>query len=213
MRQEEAVSTGSTPAIGGLFRERRKARGLTLEQLAAIAGISKSMVSHIERGEVNPSFAVLWRLTRALGMSLSELTPLKAPLDQSHPQHLSAAETPELWNVDKSCRMRILSPPELVGTTQWYEIVFAPGGTLMSEPHPKGAWEHLTSLTGNLIVTSGGGTFTVGPGATMRYPADVEHSIRNPGKDPARALLVSILVNGLYEAAGLGKRSDRGHAP
>lgn len=59
--------------IGERIRKLRKGQGLSEAQLAVMAGISRIYVSQIERAVGNPSITVLRRLTRALGVSLSEL--------------------------------------------------------------------------------------------------------------------------------------------
>ena len=46
----------SAPELGGALQAIRKERKLTLEQLADRSGVSKSMLSQIERGKVNPTF-------------------------------------------------------------------------------------------------------------------------------------------------------------
>ncbi len=51
----------------------RLARGLTLEDLSRIAGVSKSMLSQIEREKANPTIAITWRLANALGVQIGEL--------------------------------------------------------------------------------------------------------------------------------------------
>ena len=65
--------TPPRPALDVIVREARKAGGLTLEQLAEKSGVSKSMLSQIERGIVSPTFSVLWNLTQSLGIDLSVL--------------------------------------------------------------------------------------------------------------------------------------------
>ena len=51
------------PQIGPVIQKARKARHLTLEQLSRLSGVSRSMLSQIERSETNPTFAVVWSLT------------------------------------------------------------------------------------------------------------------------------------------------------
>lgn len=59
--------------IGGRIRELRRARGLTLVQLAAIAELSHPFLSQLERGRARPSMGSLERIARALGSSQLEL--------------------------------------------------------------------------------------------------------------------------------------------
>ena len=56
------------PLLGPLLRERRQALDWSLDQLASESGVSRSMLSQIERGAANPTFATLWNVTQALGV-------------------------------------------------------------------------------------------------------------------------------------------------
>jgi quercetin dioxygenase-like cupin family protein len=88
--------------------------------------------------------------------------------------------------------LRILGPMELAGKFEWYELTLAPNGVLASNPHDPGATEHLTLLQGVLELEVDGEIRRLKTGATARYQVDRKHSIRNPGKAEARALLVVI---------------------
>jgi len=68
-----SVSTNSPPEVGATLQRLRLARGLTLEDLSRIAGVSKSMLSQIEREKANPTIAITWRLANALGVQIGEL--------------------------------------------------------------------------------------------------------------------------------------------
>ena len=61
------------PPIGPRLKQYRLREELTLSDLQALTGISKSMLSQIERGKVNPTFARVWHLTRSLGIGVGEL--------------------------------------------------------------------------------------------------------------------------------------------
>lgn len=60
--------------LGANIRERRTSRDLTLEDLAASAGVSVTYLGQTERGQRNPSVLVVWRIANALGVSLDQLT-------------------------------------------------------------------------------------------------------------------------------------------
>lgn len=179
----------AVPSIGPLLQKHRKDRGLTLEQLAALSGVSKSMLSQIEREQANPTFAILWSLTKALKIDMADLVGSENA-GEDRIELVGAHETPEIRSRDGLCRIRILGPAPLAGATEWYDFEAAPGGILDSAPHAGGASEHLTCLSGMLEVTAGGATRVIAAGETARYPADVHHRIRNAGEDGARGLLV-----------------------
>ena len=66
------------------LKKARKDQGLSLDAIANISGVSRSMVSQIERGESSPTIATLWNLTRALNVDFAGL------LDQSSSENLMA---------------------------------------------------------------------------------------------------------------------------
>ncbi|MBJ3783135.1 helix-turn-helix domain-containing protein [Devosia sediminis] len=180
-----------TPEIGPVIQRERKARRLTLEQLAALSGVSKSMLSQIERRQANPTFAVLWSLTQALRIDFSDLVAASTVPHHRDPIEVTPrGHTPEITSQDGLCRLRILSPPGMAGRSEWYDIEIAPGGRLQSAPHARGAGEHLTVLAGRLEIASAGASRSVAEGETARYRADVEHEISNTSRSAARALLV-----------------------
>ena len=183
--------TPEVPRIGPIIQKERKARKLTLEQLATLSGVSKSMLSQVERGEANPTFAVLWSLTQALKIEFAELIGSSAI--SANPDRIEvtpAAHTPEIRSPDGLCRLRILSTPRLAGQTEWYEVTIDKGGRLDSKPHAHGAFEHFTALAGAFEITSGEASVRIGAGETARYPVDVAHCIANVGDTPANGFLV-----------------------
>lgn len=167
------------------LREARRARGLSLDAVAKLSGVSRSMVSQIERGESSPTVATLWNLTRALQVDFAGLLE-----DRSAPtiEVVRAADAPTIAGRGQGVKIRILSPPESVGSHEVYELIFAPGGQLVSDAHSHGAREHLTVIAGNLEVTSGEDHESLGQGDTAHYPADRSHKIVAEGE--ARALLI-----------------------
>ncbi|MFD1747489.1 helix-turn-helix domain-containing protein [Rhizobium helianthi] len=169
-----------TPRIGPAIQKQRKQRKLTLEQLSLQSGVSKSMLSQIERGEANPTFAVVWSLTQALEIEFSDLIGASASTT-AHDQIevTSASHTPEIRSADGSCRLKILSSPRLAGQSEWYQVEIEPGGRLESEPHTLGTFEHFTAMADGVEVTSAGSSVRLKAGETARYPADVNHSIAN----------------------------------
>lgn len=180
------------PKIGPMIQRERKAQRLTLDRLAALSGVSRSMLSQIERSEANPTFAVLWSLTQALGIDFSELIA-GGGTRQLRPaaiELVTLALTPEIRSPEGAWRLRILSSPPLAGKVEWYELELAPGGKLHSAPHTPGTVEHLTAYTDGLAVETEHGRQQLKTGETARYRADVEHEIVNTQRKPARALMV-----------------------
>lgn len=182
-----------TPEIGPIVQKYRKQRELTLGQLADISGVSKSMLSQIERGQANPTFAVLWSLTRALGIEFTDL--IEGGLEADNNEKITVitdANTPEITSADGDCTLRILSPAHMTGELEWYHLEIAPGGALTSNAHAPGTIEHVTVISGSFEITSDDTTQSVKAGETARYAADVPHQILNTGKRAAKGLLVVV---------------------
>lgn len=179
------------PEVGATLQRLRLQRGLTLEDLSRTAGVSKSMLSQIEREKANPTIAVAWRLANALGVSIAELLST-APKEAEAIQLMESHETPTLPGTHAGYTLRILGPMELAGKFEWYELTLAPGGALISNPHDPGTVEHLTLLHGAIEVVVADVTKKLKVGGTARYPADKNHAIRNTGKTEAKALMIVI---------------------
>lgn len=167
------------------LREARRARGLSLEAVAKLSGVSRSMVSQIERGESSPTVATLWNLTQALQVDFAGLLEGKpAPVIE-----VTRASAAPVMQRGPGVRIRILSPAESVGEHEVYELSFAEGAALLSEAHSSGCREHLTVLEGRLAVQSGEEREELSPGDVARYAADRNHAIQALG-GAARAILI-----------------------
>lgn len=172
----------------GRVRALRKKKGWTLEQLSAACGVSRSMLSEIERGNANPTLAVAFRIAGAFSMSLGDL--VEAPAAPSRIDVIRADDRAYHYRSDKHVRIRTLSPLRLEKSVEYYEVTLAPGGVLSSSPHFEGARELLTVQQGAVRVTSGGESTDLGRGDSAHYPADVPHAIKNTSKEEAIVFLV-----------------------
>ena len=184
-----SVIMETTDAILSLLptrlKDARRAKGLSLDAVAKLSGVSRSMVSQIERGESSPTISTLWNLTKALQVDFAGLLEENI---ESHIEVLRSGAVPTIENHGSGCSIRILSPPEEAGRHEVYDLSFTKDGSLNSQPHTQGTREHLTVTEGNLTVTSGEAVVHLSENDTARYPADVVHKITADG--PARAFLV-----------------------
>lgn len=176
------------PRIGAVLHDIRMAQKLSLDQVAASSGVSKSMLSQIERDLTNPTFATLWRLANALGVTIEDL--IRGTNRDRGIEVVAPQSVPSLSSADNRCLVRILSPMELTGRYEWYEMRFGPHGELVSEPHEPGTVEHLTVVEGRLGVESAGHCQELARGSTAQYRADQPHAIRNLTARNARAFVV-----------------------
>lgn len=179
------------PRVGITLQALRQAQGLSLDELSRRAGVSKSMLSQIERNQANPTVAVVWRLANALRVDMSELLGSERPAPPAI-ETVAAHAIPGMSSPDGLCQLRILGPIDLAGQFEWYELRVQAGGALESSAHEPGSREHLSVLSGSLEVRLASSLRRLKAGETARYAADGPHAIHNPGKTLAHALLVVI---------------------
>jgi len=170
--------------------ELRKKKGWTLEQLSAACGVSRSMLSQIERNQVNPTLVVTLRIAQAFGISLGRL--LNLPDTESTIDVIRAEDKTYHFRRTGDVSIRTLSPLNLEKDVEFYELVLKPGGELKSAPHFSGAREILTVNQGTLRVVSGDEENELKTGDSAHYAADVPHLIANTGRTDATAFLVVI---------------------
>lgn len=168
----------------------RKEKGWTLEQLATLSGVSRSMLSQIERGGASPTLGVAFRIAQAFGMSLGDL--VEAPATVPKIDIIRHNDRGFLFRDDSQCRIRTLSPLHLEKDVEFYELTLKVGGALVSSPHYEGTREFLTIEEGTVRLTSGDETRDLAKGDSAHYPADVPHRIENIGLGQAVAFLVDI---------------------
>ncbi len=176
--------------LGSRVKQLRAGRGWSLEALANASGVSRSMLSQIEREQANPTLAVTLRIARAFGLSLGEL--LEMPGAASTVTVIRADDHTYHSRSDKDCRIRTLSPLNLEKDVEFYEVRLQSGGTLRSSPHFEGTREFLTVQKGRVRVESGGDTEELAAGDSASYRADVPHVILNSGRGEATLFLIVI---------------------
>jgi transcriptional regulator with XRE-family HTH domain len=176
--------------LGRRVKQLRASRGWSLEALANASGVSRSMLSQIEREQANPTLAVTLRISRAFGMALGDM--LETPQASSSLTVIRAEDRTYHYRSDKHVRIRTLSPLNLEKDVEFYEVQLQPGGALRSAPHFAGTREFLTIETGQVRVESDDEVETLHPGDSASYRADVPHAIVNAGRGEAVMFLVDI---------------------
>lgn len=195
-RRPKAESEAISPEAIGEFvgrrvKKLRQDQGWSLEELATTSGVSRSMLSEIERERANPTLTVTFRIARAFGMTLQELIG-EAEAPRSNIQVIRAGDRAQVFRSDKQCEIRTLSPLNLEKDVEFYELSLRPGGALRSQPHFEGTREFLTVEQGSVRVESDGSSEDLEKGDSGTYRVDVPHAIVNTGTKDALVFLVVI---------------------
>ena len=170
-------STGQ--AMGNRVIELRKKHQLTLDQLASSSGVSRSMLSQIERGQANPTLTVTFRIAQAFNMSIGEL--VDQPWASSTIEVVHGEDKSNLFRSDQECQIRTLSPLHKEKNIEFYELKIAPKSSLVSAPHYEGTKELLTVAQGTATIVSGDNSCELSAGDSAHYRGDLSHSIANNG--------------------------------
>jgi transcriptional regulator with XRE-family HTH domain len=180
-------ATELAPVVGGNLRRLRTRRGLSLERLAQISGVSRAMLGQIELGQSAPTINVLWKIARALEVTFSALISNRA---QSGALVMRAQDSKILTSQDRSFSSRALFPFDGPRRVEFYELRLDAGSVEVADPHPPGTSENLVVTAGSVEIDAGGVTHRLETGDAILFEADVPHSYRNPGKVEAVMYLV-----------------------
>ena len=168
--------------VAANLREKRKARSLSLDRLAAASGVSRAALSQIETMKSNPSLGVLWKIAVGLGIPFAELiggsSQGVALLRRSDAQVLRSA--------DGRMESRPLTPAGSCPWVEAYELRLAARAAHSSDAHAAGTREILVVLTGQLRVRVGSEVYDLAAGDTVSFLADQPHSYENPGSSEIR---------------------------
>jgi transcriptional regulator with XRE-family HTH domain len=173
-------------------RELRVARGLSLDSLATCSGVSRSMISLIERGESSPTAVVLERLARGLGVTMVAL--FDAPTSERETAPVARrAEQPEWRDPASGYVRRNVSPPGVPQPMQLVEVHFPPGRRVAFDNGPRGR-THLPADMGSSTEPStspvGDERHVLHEGDCLAMQLDRPTMFRNSTRKPARYAVV-----------------------
>jgi transcriptional regulator with XRE-family HTH domain len=165
-------------SVGANCAAYRRERGLSLEALARLAGLSKGMLVEIEQRRTNPSIATLCRIANALNVGLSEILYEK-PASARIVRHNPGAGK-EFWRTAAGSHATLVDAARVlnVGGELW-RWSLAPSEAFKGERHPAGTHEFLYVLRGTLTVEVAGETAECAAHETLRIRADALHWYRN----------------------------------
>ncbi len=175
--------------LGRRIQDLRLKQRLTLEKLAEFSGVSRAMLSQIERGEKNPTVSVAVKIAKALGVNLFHL--IGESEEHRKVKILPKEQQLSIKNPATNFEQRLLSPtfenrhleimrhliPEKIGS-----------GDL--PPSHKGVEKYLIVEKGKLKVTLDGETYLLAQGDAMYFEGNVPHRYENAGRGVCSYLIV-----------------------
>jgi transcriptional regulator with XRE-family HTH domain len=179
----ESTAIDLTQAISARVKTEREARNWSLSELAERSGVSKAMISKIERGEASPTATVLGRLSGAFGLTLSTLLALAEQTGERLVRHADQA----LWQDPETGYTRRRISPPTGGVLELLEIEL-PAGVKVPYPSDAFVFQHqqIWVTQGVLTFREGGEVYRLEAGDCLQLGAPVECEFFNAGDEVCR---------------------------
>lgn len=165
--------------VANNVRQIRENKKLTLDQAARRTGVSRSMLAQIEKGDVNPTISVLWKIANGYKVSFTSL------VDQSQENALliRADEVTPLIEGNEKYLNYPAFPFQENRLFETYRIIIEREGALSAQPHMPGTEEYITVFSGSVEICVGQTSYQLAVGDSLRFKADVEHAYKNVGDE------------------------------
>ncbi|HUY99576.1 MAG TPA: cupin domain-containing protein [Thermomicrobiaceae bacterium] len=180
----EPTQSGSSTALGARLRSVRTRRGRSLVEVAGQAGVSKSLVSQIERGLAAPSLDTLRRLASALDVPVFSLF-----LDEIDNELVVRANRRRAVSYPGSKVRREILTPGLHGRMVLLWVSLPPHAASGAERVHHEGEECVVVISGTLTVLMGDTVVELGVGDSMTFDSGVPHSFQNPGDMACEAVV------------------------
>jgi transcriptional regulator with XRE-family HTH domain len=184
---EVAPTADLAPVVGTNLRRLRLKRGLSLEKLSRLSGVSRAMLGQVELGQSAPTINVLWKISTALGVPFSALIGSK---QAGGVTVLRSEQAKVLSSHDGRFRSRALFPFDEPRRVEFYELRLAPRSEERADAHAPGTLENLVVSSGSVEVEVEGTREALRAGDAIVFEADSPHVYRNAGEAEAVMYLV-----------------------
>jgi transcriptional regulator with XRE-family HTH domain len=198
MAQPARLVSASEPSrIGARLRAERERQGISLSEIAARIGVSKSLISQIERDKVTPSVGTLWALVTQLGLTMgdvfvgADVPQARSPSPAEGP--VAAPETRAAITLESGVRWERLTAGR-DPLVEFLYVVYPAGATSCPEDSlmRHGGKEYGYVISGRLGVQIGFDEYELGPGGSISFDSSSPHRLRAIGDEPAEAIWVVV---------------------
>lgn len=182
--------------LGERLKAARQRHSLTLDELAQRTGVSRAMISRIERGESSPTASLLVRLGSGLGLSLSALLE-----DEAGTGPLARRASQPVWRDPASGYLRRNVSPRATGSSFEIVEVELPGGAEVRLDSATGAPaldQQIWVLHGRLDLSVEGTSHDLAEGDCLQMHLRGPIIYRNPGTEPVRYAVILAAGSGAF---------------
>ena len=174
--------------LGSAIRARREELGLTLDEVARRSGVSRGMLSEVERDRKSPTIRVVCLIAEGLGCSVSDLIG-QEPVARFELRR--TADRRPLVDPRSGVERHLLSPAMSKRGIEVVWYVIPRGQTTGSfPPHQPGVVEHVTVVAGTVEARLGSEAHLLDVGDSVTYRADVDHEFIAHGRSRGEFIVV-----------------------
>jgi len=191
--------------IAARLKAFRGQRSLTLDELARQSGVSRSMISLIERAESSATANVLDKLAASLGVTLASLFAEEERADAAPVARY--ADQPSWRDPETGYVRRNLSPPGFPSPIELVEVILPPDAQVAYDSSSRAAAveQQIWMLVGSIEVTVGKSVHRLDTGDCLAMRLDRPISFRNRTDEAAR-YLVALTTGAPRATAGSDRR-------
>jgi transcriptional regulator with XRE-family HTH domain len=175
--------------IGARVRTLRDQSGLTLAELAARSGVSRAMLSKVERAEKSPTLSILARIAAGLDVRLSELLGAEPSLGEVDIVRRAAQVV--YTDPETGFERRLLSPAHVNNGVELLMHVLPPGSSSGLLPAYTAPTEKFIAVqSGELSLEVAGQRHRLAAGDAIHFEVNSSYTLVNPGAEPCVCYVV-----------------------
>ncbi|MBM7715389.1 XRE family transcriptional regulator [Siminovitchia sp. FSL H7-0308] len=174
--------------IGKNLKRFRIEKGYTLDQVAELTNVSKSMIGQIERGESTPTVTTLWKISNGLKISFSSLME-----DESEESFVIKKEDVDSLSADEGYKVYTYIPFNINRKFEAFMIELKPQIKHESPAHTEALFEYVFVLSGEIEITAKQIATIIKKDEMLRFKANTSHSYFNlSSNQDAKAIVVIV---------------------
>ncbi|SDZ85374.1 Transcriptional regulator, contains XRE-family HTH domain [Thalassobacillus cyri] len=164
--------------VGITLRRIRNEKGISLNQLGDLTGVSPLTLGKVERGEANPSLTVIWKIANGLMIPISVLLNEhgEVKISRNH-------EGNRVWSANEACRLEPMFDASTYGSMEVHRAFLQPGQEYAPGAHQPGVIEYVTVMEGELKVKVDDESYHLYAYDSIKFNGDREHAYINPTED------------------------------
>lgn len=167
-------------SVGARLKVLRIEAGFTLEELAARAGVSRAMLSKVERAEKSPTLAVFVRIAKGLDVSFS--TMMGGKVSGAKAEKITVAQRLRFKDAESGFERSVLSPAHAGGRVELLQHRIPAGKSSGTLPAYKAPTEkYLVVQSGRLCVCLGRKKYNLNAGDAFYFNVEEPYRFDNPG--------------------------------